>query len=279
MALAGRLPEDRRGGVLDTALSYESTADELTFVLGPALVGILASLVAPWLPLALAAVLTLTLVALFAVHPTVRAVRFGAAHRDRTEAAGDPAPFRRVAVAVPVLAMVCMGTFFGATQTSLSAFAGGFGHSGLTGLLYAAMGLTSAATALSVAYWPARFPHPVRWLTASALMAGLSLLLPLPGSLAGMAGVLLLIGLPVGPAMVTIFSIGSAVAPDRWLGTVMTALASGIVAGTAIGSALAGSLAQSYGASAALLVPAGAAAVLFLLGWAAVFIVRRPAAR
>lgn len=28
---------------LDTALSYESTADEITFVLGPALVGILAS--------------------------------------------------------------------------------------------------------------------------------------------------------------------------------------------------------------------------------------------
>ena len=52
---------------LDTALSYESTADELTFVLGPALVGILASLLAPWLPLALAAALTITLVPAFAV--------------------------------------------------------------------------------------------------------------------------------------------------------------------------------------------------------------------
>lgn len=59
---------------LDTALSYESTADELTFVLGPALVGILASLLAPWLPLALAAALTITLVPAFAVHRTHRAV-------------------------------------------------------------------------------------------------------------------------------------------------------------------------------------------------------------
>ena len=59
---------------LDTALSYESTADELTFVLGPALVGILASLLAPWLPLALAAALTVVLVPAFAVHPTHHAV-------------------------------------------------------------------------------------------------------------------------------------------------------------------------------------------------------------
>ena len=59
---------------LDTALSYESTADELTFVLGPALVGILASLLAPWLPLALAAALTVVLVPAFAVHRTHHAV-------------------------------------------------------------------------------------------------------------------------------------------------------------------------------------------------------------
>ncbi|MFJ5698017.1 hypothetical protein ACIP90_08025, partial [Arthrobacter sp. NPDC093139] len=62
------------GQDLDTALAYEGTADELTFVLGPALVGMLASLVAPWLPLALAAALTITLVPAFAMHRTHLAV-------------------------------------------------------------------------------------------------------------------------------------------------------------------------------------------------------------
>ena len=74
MALSSRGGRRRQPADLDTALSYESTADELTFVLGPALVGILASLLSPWLPLALAAALTLTLVPAFAVHPTHRAV-------------------------------------------------------------------------------------------------------------------------------------------------------------------------------------------------------------
>ena len=70
MALTSRGGPKADATDLDTALSYESTADELTFVLGPALVGILASLIAPWLPLALAAALTITLVPAFAVHPT-----------------------------------------------------------------------------------------------------------------------------------------------------------------------------------------------------------------
>ena len=74
MALTSRGGRQADPADLDTALSYESTADELTFVLGPALVGILASLIAPWLPLALAAVLTITLVPAFAVHPTHLAV-------------------------------------------------------------------------------------------------------------------------------------------------------------------------------------------------------------
>jgi MFS family permease len=81
--------------------------------------------------------------------------------------------------------------------------------------------------------------------------------------------VLLVLGLPVGPLMVTVFAIGSQVAPSGKLGTVMTALASGIVAGTAVGSSIAGQLAQNDGYSAAFLVPVCSAAALFLLGLAA----------
>lgn len=284
MALTSRGRRNTSPGDLDTALSYESTADELTFVLGPALVGILASLIAPWLPLALAAALTITLVPAFAVHATHHAVGRApaltasvAARKKQLRAsltAGQRAG-AAAAVGLPVLAMVCMGTFFGATQTALSSFSATFATSELAGLLYAVMGLSSAAAALSVAYWPQRFSVNARWLACAGLMAALALLLLLPSTALPMILVLLVLGLPVGPLMVTVFAIGGLVAPAGKLGTVMTALASGIVAGTATGSTIAGQLAQHHGYSAAFLVPVCAAAALFLLGAAAAVVLRR----
>ncbi|CAN7428688.1 MFS transporter [Arthrobacter sp. LjRoot14] len=293
MALTAR---SRSGNAedLDAALSYESTADELTFVLGPALVGILASLIAPWLPLAVAAALTLTLVPAFAVHRThlavplsVRRGRSAPAVADRTaphdavatsadSAAGSrtTGSLAMAAVALPFLAMLCMGTFFGSTQTGLSSFSASFATAEVAGLLYAVMGLSSAAAALSVAYWSKRFTFPARWMVSAVLMAGLAVLLLLPESAFPMVLVLLVLGLPVGPLMVTVFAIGGEVAPAGRLGTVMTALASGIVAGTALGSSVAGQLAQHHGYSAAFLVPVCAATALFLLGTAAAVVLR-----
>lgn len=276
------------GADLDVALSYESTADELTFVLGPALVGVLASLVAPWLPLAVAAALTLTLVPAFALHPTHAAVPRREKVRRGNAGAGDTGSETRACgrvaglapVALPVLAMVCMGTFFGSTQAALSAFAAGFATSEAAGLLYAVMGISSAAAAISVAYWPAGFPVAARWVSGAAAMAGLSALLFLPTDGWGMVLVLLALGLPVGPVMVTVFAIGGMVAPAGRLATVMTALASGIVGGTALGSSLGGQLAQAAGHGAAFLVTVAAAAVLFALGTVAAVVVRsreRPA--
>ncbi|MGG5171619.1 MFS transporter [Pseudarthrobacter sp. J1738] len=260
-------------GDLDTAMSYESTADELTFVLGPALVGILASLVTPWLPLALAALLTLVLVPAFAVHPTHRAVASGTSRprQERTSSAAG----QWVAVAIPVAAMVCMGTLFGSTQTALGAFAGSFATSDLAGLLYSVMGLSSAASALTVAAWPERFGHTARWIVCAAAMVVVAPLLLLPHSLGPMIPVLLLLGLTVGPVMVTVFAIGGLVSPVQNLGTVMTMLASGIVTGTAIGSSVAGSIAQSHGYTPAFLVPVAAAVALLLLGAAAAVVVKR----
>ncbi|WP_457974418.1 MFS transporter [Arthrobacter sp. D1-17] len=267
-------PRPNSGTDLDTALSYESTADELTFVLGPALVGLLASFVTPWLPLALAAALTITLVPAFAMHPTHRAVpRSGRQRSGRSQMAVRRRIACSAAVAVPVLAMVCMGTFFGSTQTALISFSGAYATPEAAGLLYSVMGLSSAAAAFSVAYWPARFPAAARWLVCAAAMAGLSVLLLLPDTVEAMVLTLLLLGLPVGPVMVTAFAVGGMVAPAGRLGTVMTALASGIVAGTAAGSSTAGQLAQGQGYTAAFIVAIAAAAALLLLGLAAAVVI------
>ncbi|MFE8885046.1 MFS transporter [Pseudarthrobacter enclensis] len=276
MALVAREPAENTSRDLDTALSYESTADEITFVLGPALVGILASLVAPWLPLAVAAAMTVVLVPAFAVHPTHRAVRPAVrpAARKAAGMGGRGGKFP-AAVALPVVAMVCMGTFFGSTQAALSSFSATLAGSEIAGLLYAAMGLSSAAAALSVAYWPRTFGLAWRWTVSAGLMALLAALLLLPGSLTSMVVVLLILGIPVGPVMVTVFTVGGVLAPAGRLGTVMTALASGIVAGTALGSSIGGHLAQDGGHHAAFLVPIAAALALALLGAAAAVVLRR----
>lgn len=264
MAITSRRPGRTE---LDTAMSYESTADEVSFVLGPALVGLLAAMVAPWLPLVLAAVLTASMVSAFAVHPTVREVRSGAERKTAGSSAEERQPRGAwLRIALPVLGMVSMGTFFGSTQTSLTAFAGSFGIASAAGLLYAVMGISSAAAALSVAFWPERFGPALRWSACAALMLASTLLLFLPSDVPSMLLALLILGIPVGPTMVSIFGIGAVVAPGHLMGTVMTLLASGIVTGTALGASIAGQLADSSGHSAAFVVPVCAAAVLLVLG-------------
>ncbi len=266
--------------VLDTALSYESTADELTFVLGPALVGLLAAAIAPWLPFVLAVLITATLVPAFALHRTsfaVVPVRRSLSHQHpeaAAEALRSRQPVNWLRTSVPVLGMIAMGTFFGGSQNALSAFGGTFGAADAAGLLYALLGLTSAFGALSVAYWPARWKPASRWIVCAGAMAAFSALLLLPADIGTMVVVLLVVGLPVGPTMVTIFSIGTLVAPKDRLGTVMTLLASGVVLGSAIGSAAAGAVAERGGYADAFIVPIAAAAALFVLGFLAAAVAR-----
>jgi len=73
---------------------------------------------------------------------------------------------------------------------------------------------------------------------------------------------------------VTAFAVGGMMAPAGRLSTVMTALASGIVAGTAAGSSIAGQLAQGQGYTAAFIVAIAAALALLLLGLAAAVVIR-----
>ncbi|MEX5295857.1 MFS transporter [Kocuria sp. CPCC 205268] len=259
---------------LDTALSYESTADELTFVLGPALVGLLASLVAPWSPFVLAAVLTLTMVTSFAVHPTRLAVP-AAPDGDRQEESRPVTARERLLVLLPVLGMVAMGAFFGAVQNGLNAFGGAFGLQSATGLLYAVLGISSAAAALSVAWWPQRFGSASRWVAGSAAMAGLSLLFLLPDGIGPMLVVLLLAGLPLGPVMVTIYTVGGDVARPERLGTVMTMLASGVVLGSAVGAAVAGLMAETAGHRGAFAAAIGAACAMVLISAALALVQHR----
>jgi predicted MFS family arabinose efflux permease len=265
-------------GILGVALSYESTADEISYVVGPAAVGVLASLFGPVVPMVVAIALTALAVPAFALHPTGKLAVAPAADADpaaRSSAGSQPAKtglLRLIGiVAAPLLGTLGAGLFFGGTQASVTAAAGAAGSPQVSGLMYCVLGFGSAITALALVIVPDRISLTTRWrvLSAGQLLSA-CLFLAVTG-LAPLTAVLALVGLFVGPTMVTVLTIGSDLAPLGREAMTMTLIQSGNVLGVAAGASLAGAIADAAGSRWAFIVPIVACAVLA----AAAYIPRR----
>ncbi|WP_197322099.1 MFS transporter [Saccharomonospora sp. NB11] len=258
--ITDRIPPTRRAKTLSSTMAYESAADETVFVIGPFVVGLLASALAPWAPLVGAAVLTVMFVGAFALHPSGRLV---SATRGPSGAA--PSPVRdlfRARLLVVVIGIFGVGTFFGTMLTSLTSFMADRGVSEQAGLLYGIMGIGSAGFALGVAALPTTFSLRARWATFSAILLTGTLLLLLVDDVPGMIGALALLGIGIGPTLVTQYSFGADRSPAGRTATVMTMLGSGVIVGQSLGSAITGEIAERAGTSAALLLPAVAATIV-----------------
>ncbi|WP_037858608.1 MFS transporter [Streptomyces sp. NRRL S-340] len=293
VALARRAaaPESTVGA----ALSFESTLDEISFVLGPALVGLASVLAHPAYALGAAAVLVAVCGTGFALHPTAAAT--GPADRRaegvRAADAGRAVDGRRAAVGVRRVltragggrragsgrapmprsvhalraALALQGAMFGACQAGITALTGRLGQEDQAGLVYAAMGVMSAVAGLAMAALPARFGLRARWRTATA--AAFALSLPLPGThtLTGLYVVVTVLGVAYAPHLVTVFGLTERVVPPARLAEAMACATSAIVAGQALAVAVCGRLADARGPGAAFAVAstaAGLAAVLAL---------------
>ncbi|KJL43674.1 MFS transporter [Microbacterium trichothecenolyticum] len=257
-------PKERRTPVVNGAMAYESAADEIVFVFGPVIVGLLATTLDPAAPVIGAAVLGLVFVSAFALHPTAQTATaaVGAARPEQ-------APVRelfRPRVLAPVVGALGMGLFFGAMLTSLTAFMAERGVPEQAGLVYGAMGIGSAALALGVALFPARFTLRARWLTFASILVAGTIALPFVGSIVAIAICLLVIGVGIGPTLVTQYSLAAAFSPRGRSATVMTMLGSAIVVGQSAASALTGLVADAAGAGTALVAPLLAASVVLGAG-------------
>lgn len=261
--IGSKIAPGRRSRTFDATMAYESAADEIVFIVGPFVVGILGTTLDPWAPVAGAAVLTLVFVSAFALHPSAAvAERHG-------EQALPPAPAReltRPALLAVVAGIFGVGLFFGAMLTSLTSFMGDHGSAESAGLVYGVMGIGSATLALSVALFPKAFTLRARWLVFGATMLAGALLLPLASSVLGMCLVLLVVGCGIGPTMVTQYSLGAHRSPVGRSATVMTILGSAVIVGQSTASAVTGSLADRFGTDAALVMPVVAAVVVVLAG-------------
>ncbi|RBY92402.1 MFS transporter [Blastococcus sp. TBT05-19] len=274
----GSLVRARWSAVLDssgrqTAYAFEAVADEVVFVLGPPLVTLLATLIAPPVGfltgILLGVVGGLWLAAQHATEPPLHRV--------------DPdAPKRRRSVLTPTLLVVvitymAVGTVFGAIDVVVIGFAEEEGAHAFSGLVLAVFALGSLVAGL--VYGLAKLPGTLaaRFVGTAVAFALAAQLLWGVGSLPVLVGCGFLAGLTIAPVLVS----GTSLVESRVTPGVLTeSLAwtiTGLTLGVTAGSALAGAAVDAWGAEQAFAVPAGAAALagLLALGGAALIGERR----
>ncbi|WP_435748079.1 MFS transporter [Nocardioides sp. SYSU DS0663] len=253
---AGTGTHQRR--LVDAAFSYEGAADEASFALGPALVGLAAVLVSPGGALLTAAALLAVFGTAFALDPSARL-------GTRPDVAGHLGRLLTASFLVLGLAQLSIGMFFGATQTGATVLATEAGRPGVAGLVHATLGVGSAVAGIATAYLPERVGHERRALVAAVALAVLSLPLLVVDGLLAVTAVVLVLGCAVAPYMIAVFSLAERVVPPARVGTAMTALASATGIGYALGSSIAGRLADADGSTAAFAVTVAATLLAVLL--------------
>lgn len=264
VAVSGRIESPTaRDRSMSLVMSYESAVDETSFVVGPVLVGALTVLVAPWAPLALSMLLTASIVAGFALHPTARSAASGS-HSTATGASFSSA-FRGEARLLVVAALL-VGAVFGSTLTALTVFLIERGQGEIAGVVYGAMSLGAILVALGTAALPRRFGLRSRWVAFAAIATAACAALMFVDGIPGVALLLAAAGVGVGATLVGIFSLGALVAPRGRATTVLTTLQSSLVVGQALAMAAGGVLAQAAGSAAGFAMTALLGGAVLVVG-------------
>lgn len=256
--------------LVETAFSYEGAADEASFVLGPALIGVAVSLASPTVALGAAAVVLASFGTWFALHDTARLTH---AVSRRTGHLGGRL-FTGALVLLCVSQFV-IGTVFGSVQTGTSVLATDAGRPGLTGYFHALLGIGSVVAGLGIAALPARWSLPSRlqWFAVALLLLSLPLLAV--DSLGTLVPVLLVLGVSIAPYMITTFTIGERITPPSRTGAAMTLLAAATGLGYALGAAVAGRLADWGGHAPAYAVTVAAGVIAVTVSLAGRSVLRR----
>ncbi|WP_053744992.1 MFS transporter [Streptomyces sp. NRRL WC-3618] len=240
--------------LMPTAAAFESVTDELTFVFGPLLATALCTAFDPAAGLVTEAALTLLGGLLFAAQKSTQ---------PRVAAAGPHARVERVSalrvpgVRVLIAAFLGIGAVFGGMQVSLAAFSEYSGNPGLNGVLYgvfAAGNMLSGLVCGAVAWrmTPQRrlvVGYTALAVTASGLWTAQSVLT--------LAGLGLLVGMCVAPALITGYTLVDGLVPAGARTETFTWLTGSVALGQAAAVTVAGRLEDSLWDGAGFLVPMG----------------------
>jgi MFS family permease len=244
-----------------TAFALEAVVDEVVFVVGPPLVTLLATLVAPPVGfltgIVLGAVGGVWLAGQRATEPAVQAV--------------DPAaPARRLSalnatVLVVAGSYLAVGVVFGAMDVVVVGFTAAEGAPAFAGLALAVYAGGSLVAGL--AYGVIRLPGTLtsRFLGTAVLFGAAAQLLWGVGSLSVLIGAGFLAGLTIAPVLVSGLSLVESRVPRGALTEALAWTTTGLTLGVTAGSAIAGWAVDHWGAEPAFAVPALAAALAAVL--------------
>lgn len=236
---------------LQTAFAIEAVADEAVFMVGPALVTALATLVHPLAGLVAAVVSALAGTATLVAQRSTEPPATGSSVR-----AGGHGPMGWPVLAPVTLASLALGTLFGATEVATVAFAEELGRTSLSGPLLAVFALGSLLAGIAVGALHVRAGHATRF--RRSLLALSLLLLPLPfvEGFTVMGVLLLLAGLAISPTLIAAVALVQETVPAARITEGIAIVTTGLAAGVAPGAVVVGHVVDRYGASAGYWVPA-----------------------
>ncbi|MEU9730585.1 MFS transporter [Streptomyces sp. NPDC048002] len=238
--------------LMPTAAAFESVTDELTFVLGPLLATALCTTVDPAAGLVTEAALTLVGGLLFAAQRSTQpSVALDGHARVRHESA-----LRIPGVRVLIVTFLGIGSVFGGMQVSLAAFTESIGEPGMNGVLYGvfAAGNMLSGIACGAVAWKAAprqrllFGYAALALAASGLWAA--------HSVPVLAGLGLLVGMCIAPALITGYTLVDGLVPAGARTEAFTWLTGAVALGQAAAVTVAGQLEDRFWQGAGFLVPA-----------------------
>ncbi|MGC0331402.1 MFS family permease [Streptomyces sp. SAI-170] len=239
--------------LMTTAAAFESVTDEFTFVVGPLLATALCTAVDPAAGLVTEASLTLLGGLLFAAQKGTQPQVAPAGHVRVRHASALSVP----GVRVLIVAFLGIGSVFGGMQVSLAAFTESIGEPGLNGVLYGTFaagnmlsGIACGAIAWKIA--PQRrlvLGYAALALVASGLWAAQSVLL--------LAGLGLLVGMCIAPALITGYTLVEGLVPAGARTEAFTWLTGAVALGQAAAVTVAGQLEDRLWGGAGFLVPMG----------------------
>jgi MFS family permease len=234
---------------LHAAFSFESVADELCFIIGPAVVTLLATEVFPASGVAVAAVLCLVGTLWFAAERgtepvVVRPERpANQAGRQAARVRGTPAPGLIVLAPVYVL----LGAMFVSIDLSTVAFAQHFGHKPLAGLILGTYAFGSATGGIWYGSRQWRAPLQKRFaFTLTLTVLGVATFWAQP-NLISLTCVIYLCGLTIAPTLIAGFSLLEEQAKPGRRTEAMSWLSSGISVGVAAGASVVGFVIDAHG--------------------------------
>jgi MFS family permease len=228
---------------LHTAFSYESVADEMCFIVGPAAVTLLATQLFSAAGVVASALLCVGGCLWFAsqrvTEPPPAAARPAGSVRDSRLAA------RGLAVLIP--GYLLLGSMFVSVDLSTVAFAQHTGHKSLAGFVLGTYALGSATGGLwyGSRHWHAPV-HRRFALTLTLTVTGVCTFWAQP-SLLALTCVIYLCGMTIAPTLIAGFSLVEAQAPADRRTEAMSWLSTGISIGVAIGATIVGFVIDAHG--------------------------------